>query len=177
MEKVKLINKHLKSLYGLSETGVPKFRLVWSESTLEKRVGVFEDFTPSGIFIRRVEGVREVKKYSYLKDRYILEAYAPEQSLSPEIMNGDKYEPIFVFDKKGEFLSPETWACDYVIQRYLAAIGTPRTRRNEEMDAKAHEEEIDKEAQKFVEYFEGEDSELMQQFRNQEAVIIHREGN
>lgn len=175
MEKVKLINKHLKNIYGLVDIGVPRFRLVWSEDALEKRVGVFEDFTPGGLFIRRVEGVREVKKYSYLKDRYILEAYAPEQSLSPEIMNGDKYEPIFVFDKKGQFLSPEPWACDYVIQRYLTAVGQPKTRRTEEMDAREHEEGIDKEAKKFVEYFEGEDSELMQQFRNQEAVIIHRE--
>jgi hypothetical protein len=176
MEKLKLINKHLLKVYGLTIDGQPKFRLVWSEDLLESRFGTFEDYTPGGIFLRREVGIRQVKKYSYLKDRFILEAYTPEQKQNSEIVNGDKYESLFVFDKKGQFLSPEVWACDYVISRYHLAMGGGLEKRTDSMDARAHEEEIDKEAQKFVEYMEGEDSEMMQSFRAGESVLIHREG-
>jgi hypothetical protein len=172
VENIKIVNKYLLNVYGKALDNSPRFRVVWSEDVFETRRGFFEDYTEAGIFLRRYQGVRRVKKYSYLVDRFVLEAYTPEQRSSPEIEDGDRYEPLFVFDKKGQFLTPETWACDYVIHRYLLAMGGEVQKRTDSMDAQAHEEEIDKEAQKFVAYMEEDDSNIMQRFRNQEAVIV-----
>lgn len=173
MENCKRINKYLKGLYGLTLDGRSKFRLVWSEDVLEKRLGYFEDYTPSGILVRKVKEVREVKKYSYITDRFILEAYMPEQRTSPEIMAGDDYEPLFVFqDRGGNFLSPQDWACDYVISRYLLAVSGEIPHKNDSILAKEHEEEIDKEAEKFVSYLEADEEGLSDKFRYGEAVAL-----
>jgi hypothetical protein len=173
MEELKIINKGLLDTYGKTLDGKPRFRVIWSEQTFETRLGDFEDYTPAGIFIRRSREVRQVKKYSYLKDRFILEAYMPEQKSNPEVMNGDGYEPLFVFQSsKGEFLKPHRWACDYVISRYLTAIGGEVVKKNEDIVRREHEEEIDKEAAKFVEYLENESSDMMNSFRYGESVIL-----
>jgi hypothetical protein len=176
MENVKVINKRLLELYGTALDGSPRFRLVWSDSLTEKRFGTFEKFTEGGIFLGREENVvKECKKYEYIKERWILEAYMPEQRTNPEIRAGDSYEPLFVFWKKDRsYLKPAWFAIEYIIQRYLWAMSGEVPRRNEAMDRKEDEEALEKETQDFVDYLESESSNMMNQFRHGEAVLIHR---
>jgi hypothetical protein len=103
-EEQKELNKWLRESYGMVPTGQVRFRLVWSEDILERRKGQFNEFYGK-IFLRTFIGVKELKKYNYIHERYILEAWV-DQDLSsngevPDAAHGD-YLPIWVFeDGKG----------------------------------------------------------------------------
>lgn len=103
-----LINSWLRNNRGKNPAGEPNYRVVWSGEMTEKRFGTFRDFSPSGLFIREFRGVREVPKYPYLKERWILERWIPpEYSANSEIIDSNKgtYEPLYVFeDYKGNSL-------------------------------------------------------------------------
>ena len=183
MENVKLINKKLIDMYGKSVTGQPYYRLVWSEDMYEIRKGDFDHHTASGIYLgTQYNVVDRVKKYGYFKDRYVLETFAPElqamaQAVNKELVELDGYEPLFVFtDKNRNYLKPEWWAIEYLIRRHREVIAHVE-KRTDAMDKKVHEEEIEKEAEVFVDYLENESSNLMNKFRHQEAVLIHRDKN
>ena len=70
MHEIFTINKRLREVYGLTIDGNSRFRVVWSENSYEKRL--VPVVSEAGF------EVQEVKKYSYLENRYILEAYIPE---------------------------------------------------------------------------------------------------
>ncbi len=170
MENVVLINKKLREIYGVSLDNKPKYRLVWSEDLIEKRIGKVEKYTPNGIYLGTEDGVHELKKYSYLKDRYILETYDPAFKANVELANSDGYEPLFVFQKNGEYLKPYYWACEFIINTIL---GRGYVKRTESMDSR---EELSKEEKERMEYFdflsqEGS-SDLGQKFRYGEAIIL-----
>jgi hypothetical protein len=177
MEQVKIFNNRLKELYGVALDGKPRFRVVWSEDLTEKRFfPEYHLYSPGGIWLgieRNV--VKEDKKYNYIKDRWIMEVYDPAQAINPEIRAGDFYEPIFVFDKKGQYLKPEWFAIEYIVKRYFAALEMPK--RTEAMDRREDEADLEHETQRFMDYLEDESSNWANKFRYQEAVIIHREDN
>jgi|ERR1044071_3948159 hypothetical protein len=112
------LNKYLAT-QGNSITGQVMYRLVWSENVLENRHGLFRDFTRSGLFIREVIETRKVKKYNYIKERFILEKWAPGNLTAnnelPDSINGD-YLPIYVFeDKSGNYLPPTRKVLDFIL--------------------------------------------------------------
>lgn len=97
-EPLQSINKKLADKYGFMDNPINdyvRFRVVFSTEQFEYRRGIFNDFTPSGLFIRQVEEVRRTKKYPSLPDRYILEKSVPNPI--PDIMSKVTYEPIWVF--------------------------------------------------------------------------------
>lgn len=68
------INKLLIDKFGIDTvTGLPMWRLVYSDSQYNKERGTFEDYTDGGIYLRTVTEVREVPKYPYLRGLYLLE--------------------------------------------------------------------------------------------------------
>jgi hypothetical protein len=145
MENVTLINKKLKELYGTEYDGRVRFRLVWSEDLIEKRIGPV--YSPGGVIISEKE-LQECRKYGYIKDRYILENYNPAFRANPEIAVSDGYEPLFVFQKKGAYLKPYLWACERIIN----ALRNPeRVHRTEKMD---YSEEELKEMKEQADYFD-----------------------
>lgn len=98
------------------------FRLIWSESAFENRYGTFREFTESGIFIREVTETRRVRKYNYIHNRWIFEAWAPGNLTAnretPDAYNGD-YVPVYVFENKnGEYLPPN----EKVVRFLIAAV-------------------------------------------------------
>lgn len=115
-ESVDTLNLRLSDLYGRSAEGRPYYRLVFSTSQTEKRRGEFEDYYGK-IFLRRFVGVREVPKYSYAKDRWILEVLLPIKN--SEIFGSEyfgSYEPLWVFqDKDGNFLQPNWKVIEIII--------------------------------------------------------------
>jgi len=87
-----VINDYLKSV-GLTPSGEPLFRLVWSDSQHEPREGVFDEYYGS-VYIGTVVGVRDVPKYPRLKARWILEMW-----------RSGAYEYLYVFeDARGNAL-------------------------------------------------------------------------
>lgn len=100
---VKKINKELTKIYG------NLYRLVFSDNEREMRKGEFNVFYGQ-LFLRTEIGVREVKKYPYIKSKYVLEKYVPPPlsfiSEVPESVHGS-YEPLYIFeDKDGNYLKP-----------------------------------------------------------------------
>lgn len=106
-------------MYGTELDGRPRYRLIWSEEATEHRRGVHREFHGK-IFLREWVGVKECKKYAYLKDRWVLEKlmFFPVA----EIVDSGKghYEPVWVFQKDdGSYLKPIWEAVYYLVQTLL----------------------------------------------------------
>jgi len=119
MESIGALNKRLIDYYGLFEGGEPNFRLTWSDSETEKRLGTFNDFTSEGIFLRTVTEVREVPKYrQWIHHKWILERLTVVPELQRRELADAKvsYEPLWVFeDKNGKPLPPKWEAIQAII--------------------------------------------------------------
>jgi hypothetical protein len=113
-----LLNTYLKS-QGKSITGQYFYRLVWSDKVLENRKGTFNDFTESGLFIRTVVETRLLPKYNYIRERWILEKWAPgsltRNEETPDASGGD-YIPVYVFeDSEGNYLPPTRKVLEFIL--------------------------------------------------------------
>jgi hypothetical protein len=123
---IDIINKWLKNQYGTDLRSRPWYRIIWSENETEKRTGIFNDFTDSGLYIGYHQGLREVKKYAnpIYKDRWILEKLI--YGLNNKEIWGDTardgiYEPIWVFRGPGDtYQKPTTKTVDFIVQSLLA---------------------------------------------------------
>jgi len=91
-------NKRLKERYGSTLDNKAHFRLVWSNDIYEIRVGIFNDFY-GPILVRSYKGAREVRKYNYIHNRWILEMWHLIEPL-PELPQPDGYECLYVFEDK-----------------------------------------------------------------------------
>jgi hypothetical protein len=140
-EEQRELNNWLRESYGKTVNGKTRFRLVWSEDITEFRKGQFNEFYGK-IFLRTVIGTRELKKYNYIQDRFILEAWL-DQDLSsngevPDAINGD-YIPIWIFeDGKGKPL-PVTRK---VLTFLIASIQGKVRKDNELSEEEAQEKEV-----------------------------------
>lgn len=97
---VEAINEWLKNNYGQYD-GKAKFRLVFANDQLEKRLGTFRDYLPgTDIFLREVIEVRLTPKYPELnyKDCYIMERLVP--NYHPNIPGKLSYEAFWSYDKR-----------------------------------------------------------------------------
>lgn len=139
------INKGLKNLYGLTPNGKAKFRVIWSNGVTEKRV------IHNGLY----KEVKEVLKYSYVRDRYILEGFNQSWHQNPEILLSDDYEPLFVFDKKGVYLKPELWACEFFINTMMN--GRPN-RGNDKTALLEDQEKVNRNAQAYFDFLNAEEN-------------------
>lgn len=110
------IHKYLKK-QGLTPFGAPIFKLVWSEDEREMRRGTFNEFYGE-IFLRTFVGVKNVPKYNYIKDRWILEKWQPSAVLElPESERRGTYEPFYVFeDTNHNYLEPNLKAIEFLIE-------------------------------------------------------------
>jgi len=101
------INKWLLDNYGKTIDGHPCFRLTWSTGVTELRHSEFHDFY-GDIFIRRVVETREVLKYPFAQNRWIIERIAPINKEAKEmglVSANYSYEEVYTFqDKEGNFL-------------------------------------------------------------------------
>ena len=116
------INQRLKDIYGYSplDGTKAKYRVVWSTGLTEKRHGTFNDYY-GHIFVRSVVATREVPKYPYDKDRWVLERYIRTGD-RPELDGTDHYEPMWTLkDAEGGFL-PLNWKAIEII---VNALETP----------------------------------------------------
>lgn len=126
---VEAINTWLKNNYG-NYDGKAKFRIVYANDEMEKRLGTFVDFVPgTDIFLREVTEVREVKKYSEpnFKDAYVIEKLVPNYHVST--LGRLSYEPIWSYDKRlpdGSIKHPTFQAVQYFMK--MSIEGPSHTR-------------------------------------------------
>lgn len=112
------MNDWLKRNFGYFNDQ-PTWRVVWSTDQKEMRKGTFNYFDPSdGRFLRTEVGIREVPKYDWIKDKYVLERIMPVPEINrDELTTKLSYEPVFVFDNdKGQALIPRLDVCQLVIE-------------------------------------------------------------
>ena len=145
-------NKKLKDVYSSEVfSGRPIFRLVFSNDYREKRLGEFVDTDSNNNFVRRVTEVRDMLKYPYLKDTWILEKLVWMGGLNPELpeAKGYSYECIWAFvNKHGEPLYPHYHIVEMIINSLLNGKVERKT------DAHWDAEEREKMEREEAEYFE-----------------------
>lgn len=126
--EVETLNQQLRDNFGIDTVkGLPIWRVSWAADQYEKRLAEYTDYTASGLFIRQVTEVREVPKYPWWKDIYILErlVLVPEQNIVELVGATISYECLWSFEDKFERpLPPNYEVCEYIIyQVYLAQYG------------------------------------------------------
>lgn len=137
------INDYLRR-WGKNDRGQPLVRLVWSDHQREVRFGEFNEFYGS-IFIRTVKGAKEVSKYSWVQERWVLECWIPPSlAYTPELPESTQgsYEPIYIFqDKFGNALEPNLRVVELICS---AMFNQPPTKEEIRQGLAAHLEEKDK---------------------------------
>lgn len=116
------INRFLSSGPKIPMTERPLFKLVWSDDAYELRTGTYRVFE-SGVFIREETITKQVLKYSWLKECYVLEQWFPPQlCMLEELPDSDKgsYEPIYVFaDAAGNTLPLNPKVVEFIVQQAM----------------------------------------------------------
>ena len=130
LQRYKIFNKRLSDIYGLSIDGKPKYRLIWTENTFEKRHGTFSKFY-GPLWLGEHTGIELAKKYSFLLNRFVLERYAPEATRNPEI-DSDGYECFYVFhDKDRNYLPLREDMINFAVQAHLTSVGGDIPKKND----------------------------------------------
>jgi hypothetical protein len=123
MEKIESLNRQLTDEYGLdSSTGRSIFRIVWANDQTEKRLVEELD---SGIRLL-YPVVMEVKKYSYLKDFWVLERLVVVPDINARELPTSKlsYEPVWGYRDSLDRPIPPTWeSTKFVVDTLYAALG------------------------------------------------------
>lgn len=112
VESIENINKWLKREYGQEADGSARWRVVWSEDQLEKRLMTHNDM---GMQLLNPI-VREVKKYQHISERYVLECQLAVTG-ETDLVTPISYEPMWTFeDRHGKYLPPRYDACVVIIE-------------------------------------------------------------
>lgn len=110
LEPIDVINKRLEDHFGKFENGEANYRVSWAEDQVEKKI---TKESSGGILLMFPE-VHEVKKYSYIKNKYILEQLTPVPS-GAGLTTKLSYECIWTFQNiHGEPVAPK-WEAIYIL--------------------------------------------------------------
>lgn len=123
MESIETLNQRLIDFYGNdSNTGKPIFRIVWANDQTEQRLVD----TIDGYIQLLFPEVREVKKYPYMKDLYVLErlVVVPEVNEKELPVSKLSYEPVWAYcNAKREPVPPIWQATKFIVDTIYAALG------------------------------------------------------
>src|SRR5665213_752658 len=179
-EPLDSINKQLKEHFGIDTfTGMPIWRIVFSEDQYEKRLGTYDDFSDGGIYLRTVTEVREAPKYKqWIHEKYILErlVVVPVQQEDTLPTSKVSYEPIWVFeDRHGNYLPPKWEASEAIIKTiYAVQYGTHDLARYKD-PIQSHEDAVEAQSvrvSKIKEELFGEETLISDALTRQEAIIV-----
>jgi hypothetical protein len=166
-KEIRTINRKMKERYGFYPycDNLPRFRVVWSEDQFEVIKG--SETWYGAIFIKINPFAVRVKKYQFLKDRYILEVLQPNNEARTGIQAKYSYEPLFVFeDACGGYLEPILKAVNLLCYKALNPIKNYRNYEAEEQEALRRDIE-------FMEiYLENQSPYLASMLHNREAVVV-----
>src|SRR5213592_991602 len=140
-ESVKSINQQLIDEFGIDTiTGLPIWRVVFSEDQFEKRLGTYDDFLPgTNIYLRTITEVRLVPKYrQWVHQKYVIERLVLVPDINERELPTSKlsYEPIYVFQTgSGAYLPPKFEAAKFIIDSVYAAQGKSNLAKYKDPDA------------------------------------------
>lgn len=133
IEPLEKINYNLEKDFGKFEDGRVHFRVVWSDDQIEKR---WMTHTNDGMELLFPE-VREVRKYSYISERYVLERLVPVVG-ETDLTTKTSYEPAWTFqDRFGNYLPPRYDACKFIVESMFEKMG------NKSVHAKYKDPDLD----------------------------------
>ena len=166
MESVDTLNQRLIDHFGIdSDTGLPSFRIVWTNDQFEKRLVHHLD---SGIELL-YPIVRIVRKYPFFKNFWVLERLV----VIPEINQSDlpeakmSYEPIWVFRDINNKPLPPVWdASKIVIDVLYAALGKKSMRKYIE------EDNAEERISKIQEELFGNETETSDALTYKEGIVV-----
>lgn len=182
-EPIEAINERLKEYFGVdTPTNQAIWRIVWSEDQFEKRLGTYNDFTPSGIYIRTVTEVREVPKYrQWVPEKYVLERLVviPDVNIKELPTQKLSYEPLWVFQTtSGKAIAPRWEAAKLIVELVYATQGKGNLSKYKDPDAGLSKEDwFEKkrvEIDKLQEELFGNESYVGDALAHKEAVIVPR---
>jgi hypothetical protein len=179
VESLEYINYKLGREFGKFDDGRQFFRVVFTEDQYEMQHGNFIDRTSSGIFIREVTETRQVKKYPWIKEKYILEGLRVIPVENMNDLPGTKlsYEPVWVFeDKNQKYLPPKMDVCRIVIDQIRRnqeggqeIKKHPMAGLNTKEQIQAEKERIDKLA---FEMFGQDETDIGDALMTKQAIIV-----
>jgi hypothetical protein len=109
------INERLELYYGRELDGRARYRVVWSTHQFEKRQGEFNEFYGQ-IFLRTFVGIKELPKYPYDQDRWVIEKLFYIRNTEIIAERPGSYEPFYIFKgPAGEFLPLNAKVVDMVV--------------------------------------------------------------
>src|SRR3990167_4401411 len=115
------INSQIKK-HGSNDYGEPIFRVVFSDEQVENRWGTYNEYS-GDIFLRSFTGIKEVKKYPWIKSKWILERWVScELAAHPDLHNDKNglYICVYVFqDANNNYLPPLLKVSEIVIYNLL----------------------------------------------------------
>lgn len=184
-----IINTRLKDIYGITNDGNPRFRLVKAKEQIVKIQGLFREFVPNtNIFLREFYGVKDIYKYGGSDAEYVLERYVKEPFLDiypamdcPEdtpVNHWSGYEPYFIFNsqavKDNLHLELPPWkAVNFVIYTNLFLERRMRGETESESSLAAQEEkQLIKEKIAAYDFLQNEHPEIPGRLKSGEAVFI-----
>ena len=140
-ETIVNLNKRLRDYFGYFDGIQPNYRIVWADDQLEKRL---VDCTPEGMQLLYPE-VREVKKYNYIKERYLLEKLVPVSELNAhELVDELSYECIWNFEDQYGFPLPPKWeAIEFILDTLHKQMGKKAIYKEPEKTVESEKERID----------------------------------
>jgi len=136
---VEVLNERLVRYYGNEKhTGLPKYRLVRSETQTEKRYGSYDVVTQeTGIWLGTKQGLVEIKKYWYMSPCWLLERVEINTNRKDTIHEKYTYEPLFPFLDKEDKPLDLNWR---VLEFFLDRLEKAEKRFLNEADHLAQEE-------------------------------------
>jgi hypothetical protein len=171
MEQIEVLNQRLIDYYGLdTNTSQPMFRIVWANDQLEKRL---VDFV-GGIQLLYPE-IREVRKYPYLKDLYVLErlVIVPEIDKSNLPANKLSFEPIWAYRDDMNGPIPPVWsATKFIVDSLYAALGKRSMRKYVESEKETTPEGRDQRIDELKEELFGNETEVGDALRYKEGIVV-----
>jgi hypothetical protein len=167
---VQEINRKLEDAYGRDVSlNLPTYRIVWSTSQFEKRLGTFEDYTEGGIYLRTVTEIREVHKYPLYPDFWVLEVLTGNNG-NPELPAKFSYEPVWVFGSNGKGSRQPLWEPVEILVKAHKFI---ERKKLTQKDADEQEEiRFQKEKAKFKEMLQNESPWVPGLLHDGEAIVV-----
>lgn len=140
-ETVKTLNNRLADYFGYFDGFNPNYRIVWSDDQYENRRVAF---TPEGLELIHPE-VRKVRKYNYIKERFLLEKLLPVGEMtSDELVDKLSYECIWNFEDRNGFPLPPIWsAIELIIDTLHKNMGKKTIYREPEKSVESEKARID----------------------------------
>jgi len=149
----------------------PLFRLSWSEDLYELRRSDYPIYH-GPIIIGHSERIKEVKKYNWIKDRWILEQWIPPDLAFckdlPETKNGD-YTAIYVFETSSGVSLALRLSVVQIIVKHILSPSKSMAARYSDMCAALDVKENN--AEKIVEAVLNDESYLVSQFHSGSAIL------